>query len=72
MPYTVKIDKSSCQSSGNCIEAAPEAFAWDADDLGDALPAAAALPRERLVAIVRRCPALCITVVDPDGRELEP
>ena len=36
MKYTVKIDKQSCQSSGNCVDAHPSAFAWDDDDLGDA------------------------------------
>ena len=35
MPLRVQIRKSSCQSSGNCLTAAPEAFGWDADDLGD-------------------------------------
>jgi len=72
MPYTVRIDKRSCQSSGNCIAAAPEAFGWDADDLGDARPAAGGLPRERLLEIARRCPALCITITDALGREVAP
>jgi ferredoxin len=71
MSYTVRIDKRSCQSSGNCIDAAPQAFGWDADSLGEALPGARELPLERLIAIAKRCPALCITVHDSDGREIE-
>lgn len=70
MPYTVKIDKRGCQSSGRCIEAAPQAFGWDADALGDVRPAASGLPRERLLEIARRCPALCISVLDEEGTEL--
>ena len=72
MPYSVRIDKHSCQSSGNCVEAAPEAFDFDADGLGDAGPAAGALARARLLEIVRRCPALAISVFDEAGNELEP
>jgi ferredoxin len=72
MAYTVRIDKNSCQSAGNCVEAAPEAFAFDDDGLGDVQPAAEGLPRARLLEIARRCPALAITVFDEAGREIEP
>jgi len=69
--YRVVTDKQSCQSSGNCIEAAPAAFGWDADDLGDVLPGAAALEGARLLGIAKRCPALAITVTDEDGSEID-
>ncbi len=66
---TVRIDKQACQSSGNCVDAAPDAFGFDEDQLGDARPGAAALPRERLLEIARRCPARCIALWE-DGREI--
>jgi ferredoxin len=72
MPYSVRIDKNSCQSSGNCVEAAPGAFDFDADGLGDVGPAAGALARARLLEIARRCPALAISVFDTAGNELDP
>jgi len=72
MRFTVRIEKNSCQSSGNCVDAAPEAFGFDADSLGDVRPAAATLPRARLLAIARRCPALAITIFDEAGREIDP
>ncbi len=72
MSPRVEIDKQSCQSSGNCAELEPEGFGWDADDLGGVRPGAAALPLSRLLAVVRRCPALAIAVYDENGRELTP
>ncbi|MEE9606862.1 MAG: ferredoxin [Myxococcota bacterium] len=71
MGYVVKIDKKSCQSSGHCVEADPRAFRWDGDDLGEVLPAAAGLERDRLISIANRCPALAISITDEDGREIE-
>jgi ferredoxin len=72
LSHRVAVDKQSCQSSGNCVDLEPGGFGWDADGLGDVLPGAAELPRERLLAVARRCPALAIAVYDEDGRELEP
>ena len=70
MALRVRIDKNSCQSSGNCLEAAPEAFAFDADGLAEAGPGAESLPRARLLEIARRCPALAIAVFDETGNEI--
>jgi ferredoxin len=70
MALVVRIDKNSCQSSGNCVAFAPTAFRFDDDDLGDVLPGAVRLDRERLLAAARRCPALAITILDEDGREI--
>jgi len=72
MSYTVRIDKQSCLSSGRCVGAAPAAFAWDADHLGDVLPAAGELERETLCEIARACPALAISVLDAEQREIAP
>jgi ferredoxin len=70
--YRVRIDKNACQSSGHCAAAAPEAFGLDADDLGDVLPGADRLPLERLREIARSCPALCISIADANGNEIDP
>ena len=72
MPLGVRIDKNSCQSSGNCVDAAPEAFGFDDDGLGDPGPGAGQLSRARLLEIARRCPALAISVLDEAGNELDP
>jgi ferredoxin len=72
MSHGVTIDKQGCLASGRCVAAAPEAFGWDEDHLGDVRPAAAGLSRERLVAIARNCPSLSIAVLDQDGNEIAP
>jgi ferredoxin len=72
MSYTVRIDKQGCLSSGRCVGAAPEAFAWDDDHLADVRPQAVSLSLERLVEIARGCPSLSITVLDEDRNEIAP
>ena len=71
MGITVKIDKRSCQSSGNCIDAAADAFRWDDDSLAEVSPPAFELSRERLIEIAQRCPAMAITLFDESGREID-
>jgi len=71
MRLRVRIDKNSCQSSGNCVEAAPGAFGFDDDGLAEAGPGAEGLPRARLLEIARRCPALAIAILDESGNEIE-
>jgi ferredoxin len=63
----VRIDRQGCQSSGRCLAAAPEAFAFDAERLAQPTAGAAALSLERAVEIARGCPALAIEVYDERG-----
>jgi ferredoxin len=67
----VRIDKNSCQSSGNCVDAAAEVFRFDEDGLAEAGPGAESLPRARLLEIARRCPALAISILDESGNEID-
>jgi ferredoxin len=67
----VRIDKNSCQSSGNCLEGAPGLFRFDEDGLAEPAPGAESLPRARLLEIARRCPALAIAIFDESGHEIE-
>lgn len=62
----VRVDKRSCQSSGNCVAAEPSAFVLDDDGLAEATPAADSLPGDRLRAVAARCPALAIQVDGAD------
>ena len=70
MSLRVVLDKNLCQSSGNCVTDAPEAFGFDPDELGDVRESAGRLPRQRLVAIAKRCPALAIEIYDEEGEEV--
>jgi ferredoxin len=61
----IRVDRQSCQSSGRCVAAAPAAFAFDADRLAYATPAADALPAAEAREIADACPALAIELLDP-------
>jgi ferredoxin len=71
MPYRVRIDKQSCQSSGRCVAAVPGAFRLDGDHLAEPLPVASDLPEARQVQIARSCPALAISLHDAAGDEVD-
>jgi ferredoxin len=71
MAIRVRVDPDSCQSSGRCLAAAPEAFFFDPDRLARTTPAAAELDLDRAREIARGCPALAIEVYDEDGELLD-
>jgi ferredoxin len=66
-----RVDKLSCQSSGRCIDAAPELFSADADHLAEVRVPAPAAANERLLRIARDCPAMAIALFDEKGREVD-
>jgi ferredoxin len=68
--YRIEIEKESCQSSGRCAQAAPEAFALDEDHLATSLPGPVASDAT-LLAVARACPALAIRLFDGDDCEVE-
>lgn len=72
MGWTARVDKPSCQSSGRCLAAAPEVFAWDEDHLASVRSEAPVLPPGRLREIARNCPAMAIALYDERGREVDP
>ena len=64
VPFRVRIDKNSCQSAGNCVDAAPEAFGFDDDGLGDAGPgrgSSRARVCSRSRGVARRSRSACST-----------
>ena len=71
MPRRARVERRSCQSSGKCVEAAPEQFRFDVDPAAEFDANAAPLSAERLLAIARGCPALAISVFDADGDEVD-
>ena len=67
----VRIDRSLCVGFGDCVTAAPEAFALDADDVVVFVTPECA-ERERLLDACASCPVDALTVWDPNGRRLVP
>ncbi|MEX0744330.1 MAG: ferredoxin [Phycisphaeraceae bacterium] len=72
---TVRIDRTRCIGSGNCVKLAPELF--DLDDSGLATfasPADAAPPvdRTRAIEACAVCPVQALIVVTAAGEQLVP
>lgn len=70
-PLTVRIDRLLCVGFGDCVEAAPEAFAL-ADDGIVAFVDPERVERERLIRACAACPVDALVVLDADGTQLAP
>jgi len=69
--YRVTVDKLACISAGRCVDEAPEAFGFDADELSEALPGASALADDELLVIAQNCPSGAIKLLDENGAQVE-
>jgi ferredoxin len=67
----VRIDRGLCVGFGDCVEAAPEAFRLDGENVV-VFVAPERVPRERLVAACDACPVDALTVWDEAGRQIVP
>lgn len=68
---TIRIDRSLCVGFGDCISAAPSAFALDAQGVAEFMNPDA-VQRERLVQACDACPVDALTVLDAAGRQIVP
>lgn len=67
----IRIDRTLCVGFGECVEAAPEAFRLDGQDVVEfAAPENAG--REELLGACRACPVDALSVFDAEGRQLVP
>lgn len=67
----VRIDRSLCVGFGDCITAAPDAFALDEEGVA-VFVNPDAVTRDRLLAACDACPVDAIVVWDTAGRQLVP
>lgn len=67
----IRIDPTLCVSFGDCVTAAPEAFALDGEGIVRFVTPESAT-RERLLAACDACPVDALTVWDASGRQLVP
>ena len=68
---TVRIDRTLCVGFGDCVEAAPEAFALDAESVA-VFVRPEDTERERLLAACRTCPVDALVVLDARGEQIVP
>jgi ferredoxin len=71
MGYRLRVDRTSCQSSGRCLAAAPALFELDEDRLARLRGDAPELPLPAALALARGCPALAIEVLGDDGEPVD-
>ena len=65
-----RVDARACAGHGDCLHAAPRAFALNGDDIAEPTGPATL---EELVAAAESCPSMAISVVDADsGKQLYP
>ena len=67
----VRIDRSLCVGFGDCVTAAPEAFALD-DENVVVFVTPECVERERLLSACASCPVDALSVWDANGRQLVP
>lgn len=67
----VRIDPTLCVSFGDCIEAAPEAFALNGDGVVTFMDPDRT-ERSRLLDACAACPVDALTVLDSQGNQLVP
>jgi len=68
MTYHAQVDKDACMSSGKCVADAPSVFAFDDDEIAEAVGPSAQLSDEMLLDIARNCPASAIRLLDTAGQ----
>jgi ferredoxin len=67
----VRIDRTLCVGFGECVDAAPDAFALDKDEIV-AFVNPDRVAREQLLKACDMCPVDALTVWDETGRQIVP
>jgi ferredoxin len=67
---TIRIDRLLCVGFGDCIEVAPEAFAFDGEGIVTFLVTIEQVDRDRIVRACDICPVDALSVFDGEGNQL--
>ena len=67
----IRIDRTLCVGFGDCVTAAPAAFALDAEGVV-VFVAPVGATREQLLGACASCPVDALTVYDANGEQLVP
>jgi ferredoxin len=69
---TVRIDRLTCISTGNCIKVSPEIFEFDDEKICSFKSPHIDIGKERTVEACSVCPVNALTAIDENGNELVP
>jgi len=76
---TIRIDRTSCIATANCIKAAPEVFKLDdekissfIEPLTETLPTGRQVERERIIEACSLCPVDALQVFDENNKQIVP
>lgn len=70
--HTIRIDRTLCIGSGNCVEVAPEVFVLGPDQIVTFAQAPEDIDPDRLVEACAVCPVDALVATGPDGEQLTP
>lgn len=68
----IRIDRTRCIGTGNCVNVAPEIFELGADQVVTFREDARAFDRDRMVEACRVCPVNALFAYDEEGNQLAP
>jgi len=69
---TVRIDRSACIATANCMKLAPDVFKFDKDEICAFRSRKTKIDRERLIEACKVCPVDALIVIDERGRQIVP
>jgi len=68
----IRIDRTRCIGSGNCVNVAPEVFELGSDQIVTFRDDAHAVERERMIEACRVCPVDALFAYDEDSTQHAP
>ncbi|MEK7339028.1 MAG: ferredoxin [candidate division NC10 bacterium] len=69
---TIRIDRTMCISTSNCMKVALDVFDFDGEKICAFKESPGEIDRERLIEACVVCPVDALTVIDADGKQLVP
>jgi len=67
---TIRLDRSICIGTANCIKIAPEVFALDSEHINTFKEEVPAITRDGLIDACHACPVEALKVIDEKGEQL--
>jgi ferredoxin len=69
---TIRIDRTTCIATANCIKAAPEVFKLDDEKISSFIEPLTEIERERIIEACSLCPVDALQVFDEDNKQIVP